>query len=296
MPEQNQLPAGSGQTPPANPPPGQTQPNQTSNSEFKIPEAYASKEWAQNIKSSDQVWKEMDNLQSLLGKPRINLLDATATPEQRAEWRSKLMREHLGAPADAAGYEPDYTNAPEFKDYKRPEDMDKALKSLMAKHAVPKEFGSELLTAYDRLVVASAKKKAEMSAQLAKEDEAFKGTVTKTFGPDAEVKVSAALAGLSKVLPAEAVPMLATLDATGKAMLAVVADHFSRRYTGEGLLGAAGAGAAGAGETVESLRAELHKLVADPRIQNQMHPDYSALRQKQEALERRIWDLKKNQK
>ena len=239
----------------------------------------------------------MDNLQGLLGKPKISVLDATATPEQKAEWRAKVMREHLGAPADIKEYEPVYgADAVDFKDYKRPESYDKGIKELLGKHHAPKELGVELLSAFDKIIVGNSKKQAELQTQLAKEDEAFKATITKTFGPDADKRVADSMVSLAKTLPDTAVPMLASLDPTGRAMVAMLADHFSRKYTGEGLLGAAGASGAGAGTSIDAMRTELHALVAKPELQNMNHPEYQTLRAKQSELERRIWDAKKNMK
>lgn len=280
-----------GSTPQGTPPPAPTTP-----SDFKLPEAYASKGWAQNIKSSDQLFSEMDNLQGLLGKPRISLPEATATPEQKAEWKTKVMREHFGAPADAKEYEPNYAGAEEFKAYQRPAEADATIKGLLAKHAVPKEFGAELLATYDKVVVANGKKRADIAAQLAKEDEMFKGVVTKTFGLEADVRVKQALEGLARVLPNDAAPMIAALDPNGRAMLAVVADHFAKRYTGEGLLGQSGQQSAGTGGSIEVLRSELYTLVNDPAIINRSHPDNAAKRAKQADLEKRIWDLKNSAK
>lgn len=68
-------PAGEG-TPPATP------------GEFAIPEAYKTQPWAEKIKSPDDLWKQVENLQGLVGKKAVAALPdfEKATPQQIQEY------------------------------------------------------------------------------------------------------------------------------------------------------------------------------------------------------------------
>lgn len=67
---------------------------------FTIPEDYKDRGWASKIKSHDDLWKQLDNLDKLAGKKTIQAIDyATATPEEIAAHHAKI------APKDRAAYE-----------------------------------------------------------------------------------------------------------------------------------------------------------------------------------------------
>lgn len=58
--------------------------------EFKLPDEYKDKAWASKIKSQDDLYKQIDNLQTLVGKKTVipNLKDAS--PEEREAFYSQL--------------------------------------------------------------------------------------------------------------------------------------------------------------------------------------------------------------
>jgi hypothetical protein len=71
----------------------------SSNTEFSLPDEYKDKPWAAKIKSQDDVYKQLENLNGLIGKKTIQPIDyETATPEQIKEHYSKL------APEDVSKY------------------------------------------------------------------------------------------------------------------------------------------------------------------------------------------------
>ena len=73
--------------------------NNTPTNEFQIPDAYKEKGWAKNIKSTDDLWKNYDNAQQLIGKKTIGIPDDNSTPEQLEEYYSKVR------PKEASEYE-----------------------------------------------------------------------------------------------------------------------------------------------------------------------------------------------
>jgi len=78
--------------------------------EFTVPEAYQGKGWVEKIKSSDDLWKSLDNAQSLIGRKTIPAADA---PE--AEWEKFYSA--VGRPESPDKYElPDVEGIPEGVD------------------------------------------------------------------------------------------------------------------------------------------------------------------------------------
>lgn len=66
--------------------------------EFKIPDAYKEKPWASKIKTEDDVYKQIDNLNSLVGKKSVLPDLKTAKPEELDSYFSQLR------PQDKAAY------------------------------------------------------------------------------------------------------------------------------------------------------------------------------------------------
>ena len=78
--------------------------------EFSLPDEYKDKPWAEKIKTQDDVYKQLENLNGLVGKKVIHPIDyETATPEQIQEHYSKL------APEDASKYNFGEGGDPEFQ-------------------------------------------------------------------------------------------------------------------------------------------------------------------------------------
>ena len=77
----------------------QGQQQQPNTPEFKVPDAYKDKPWSSKIKSSDDLWKQLENTQSLIGQKTIQPIDYTkATPEEIKAHHAKT------APSDMSAY------------------------------------------------------------------------------------------------------------------------------------------------------------------------------------------------
>lgn len=55
-------------------------------SAFAVPEAYKDRPWVEKVKSSDDLWKTLDNAQSLIGKRPAGIPGPDATPEEMAKF------------------------------------------------------------------------------------------------------------------------------------------------------------------------------------------------------------------
>lgn len=90
---QGQQPTGQ----PQGQPQGQQQPTGDTPA-FAVPEAYKERGWAGKVKSLDDVFKQLDNLDQLAGKKAVTNIDYTkATPEEIAAHHKKLAPQDRGA-------------------------------------------------------------------------------------------------------------------------------------------------------------------------------------------------------
>ena len=97
-------PGGEGtppQTPPATPDGGAGIPPSSPSSasgDYKIPDEYKDEPWASKVKSESDLWKQVKNLQGLVGKKSIPPDLSKATPEEREAFYAQTR------PADVAAY------------------------------------------------------------------------------------------------------------------------------------------------------------------------------------------------
>ncbi len=128
------------ETPAAATPAEAAKPADASQPAYKIPDAYKDKPWASKIKSDDELWKQVDNLQSAVGKKGVIVPDfKTATPEQIEEFVS--------------------TTRPASKDvYKFAEGADKAFTDnvgdVLLKNGVSEYQGNKIIEGYQTLIQA----------------------------------------------------------------------------------------------------------------------------------------------
>lgn len=167
-----QPPAGGHQTPPqqtppadgAKPPDGQQPPAP----DFKIPDAYKDKPWASKVKSMDDVFKQLDNLDTLAGKKAIIPDLKNATPEQKEAFYQQLR------PKDASAYViPDeisgFPIAPAVKE---------GVGKMFLENGISEVQGNAVINAYNEIG------KAQVAEQF--NPEGMKTQLTEAFGKDWE--------------------------------------------------------------------------------------------------------------
>lgn len=67
-----------------------TEPAAPDQAEFTLPDEYKDKSWASKVKSQDDLYKQLDNLNSLVGKKVVIPDHATATPQELETFYSSL--------------------------------------------------------------------------------------------------------------------------------------------------------------------------------------------------------------
>jgi len=130
--------------------------------EFNIPDAYKDKPWVQKIKGQDDLWKQLDHTQSLIGKKHVVPDFDKATPEELEAFFSNVR------PSDKDKYA-------ETLDFGEIDDDSKGFfTDLLHKSAVPPKLANEMIKAYHERIEAQ-------KAGLYDTDN-FMGVLERSFG------------------------------------------------------------------------------------------------------------------
>lgn len=154
---------------PANPPadpkaadPKANDPKNEPGKEFKIPDAYKDKPWAAKIKSEEDLYKQLDGAQELLGKKTIMPDLEKATPKEREEYYASVR------PKSPEDYKfDDAATTPELKG---------AFGKLLFDNGISAYQGNKLIEQYNAM---EAAQRNEMFSE-----EGFLKTLETSFGKD----------------------------------------------------------------------------------------------------------------
>lgn len=135
--------------------------------EFKLPDAFKDKPWASKIKSQDDLYKQLDNLQTAVGKKALYPA-ADATPE---EWDAYL-----------AGMRPESAEAYDFGAEPN-EEFVAAISPILLEAGISKHQAGKLIPAYQKF------EQAVLEEQTSAEG--FKAEMSKSFGDKYEANVAA---------------------------------------------------------------------------------------------------------
>lgn len=193
-------------------------------SSFTVPEAYASKGWAEKIKSNDDVWKLLDNSQQLIGKRPAGIPDQNASDEDWEKFYSVFRPES----PDKYSF-PDVEGLPEGMDIAPYKDMamnmfhDAGLNQKQAEKLWKSYVGSE--------VEAATKGAAAAKEQQTALDKQFDELTGKMFGGQYEQVAKGAQDFIRSALPDELKPVIGQI-ADNPAHLAAmikIADHAQKQ-------------------------------------------------------------------
>lgn len=232
----------------------QSAPN-TSSEGFAVPEAYAGKAWAKDIKGPDDLWKLTDNAQSLIGKRAVPAADASDE-----EWNGFFKQ--AGKPDDKTGYAlPDIEGLPDGFDlapYK-----ETAL-DLMHQAGLNNRQAAALWKGY---IAAEAKAAVDAKAGGSAKDEEFSKYAQQLFGEASGAVQEATIEDINSLVSKETRDaaleglidnprQLTLLMEMSKGYRQKMAD-LRKQYGQEDKLGSEGEGASGQGieETVKELAA-----------------------------------------
>ena len=246
---------------------------------FTLPEAYKDAPWAKDFKSSDDVFKSLENAQQFIGRKGFGVPGEKATDEDRAAFYKEL-----GVP-----------DAPEGYEFKKPEGVPDEMwnteheakwAGLMKQNNIPKSVANSLR---DEMLKETLDSHNTSITELNKAlDTAFgdkKLAVTKEVGdmitkaiPDAALRKQIESAIGNKNTPAFALA------------LGHVMNHYKKTYglsdtnTGDN-------GGGEGGKSIKEMRAEATALMASPAYTNTMHKDHAETRKQVEGMYATIGQL-----
>ena len=228
---------------------GQVDPN------FTIPEAYREKSWADNIKSVDDLYKQFDNQQEMIGK-KFEPPSADASEEDLNAFYDKLR------PEKAESYD---LSLPEGVDLQLSEEQVGVYKNLFHKHGLTPEQAKGVYADYIQ---------SEIAAQPTSEalDKEFDTMMADKFGDKVNdaLKVSARFmgglseeekAGLRSLPNEQFISVISMLQKAGAA-------------SGEDGMPDGGDPAGSASKSIDEVRKDLAALRSDPATRDPTHADY----------------------
>jgi hypothetical protein len=247
--------------------------SQTQEPSFVVPEAYATKGWAKDIKSPDDLWKLTDNAQSLIGKRAAPALDAPAE-----EWNNHMLQ--LGMPESKDGYQlSDIEGLPEGFDvaaYKG------KAQDLMHQAGLTQRQADALWQTYLNAELQAA---GEAAKGL---DERFAELTTKHFGDKYGEIETVAQEAIKAFVPEELRGSIA--NASPEALVAMQAlaanakaeiDRIKKEYGAEGKLPS---GEAAPTASIDETRKELASLRSSRDATDPTSPNYKQTRAKIDEL------------
>jgi len=149
---------------------------------YKIPDAHKDKSWAAKIKSEDDLYKHIDNLETVVGKKALYPA-ADATPEQTQEYYNGLR------PAEAKAYEAVFD-----ADFTAPETM-QAVSGILHEAGISEHQAAKLVPMYQKMEKAAT--------EAATSAEGFKEIMSKSFGEKYDANVAGVANDLKAVLKPE---------------------------------------------------------------------------------------------
>lgn len=251
-------------------------------SSFSIPEEYADRGWAEKIKTPDDLWKQLDNTQSLLGKRPAGIPQDDATPEQWDEFYKAKGR-------------PDSPDKYELSDPEGlPDDIDlspfkaKAQPILHAAGLSPKE-AERVWSEYLKAEMSAADAiKASHAEATAKYDEEFDALAKEKFGDNYDAANEAAQKFLNESLDEKLRLNIAEADPRTQVALIAAASEMQNKinaikkeYSGEDTITV---GDQASGTSITEARGELAKLRASAAAKDFTHPESAKTRARIEEL------------
>ncbi len=244
--------------------------------DFVVPEAFTDKPWAQNIKSNDDMFSQMDNLQGLIGKKSIPGSDAT--DEQLQEFYAQLTPEsyELTLP-EGVKAEINQEDQDAYKEFFKANGMSQKQAQALFEFHLGKEMGK--VPTEEQLAEQEKVKDVEFDKALddkygskEKGDEAVKITLQYALEHSPETK--AALANL----PNE--QLLAIVD--------IVNSMHGKIPGGTEDVSPAGRETGSGSKTIDQKVKEANELRMSKEIKDPFHPESAAKRERLKLLDEEI--------
>lgn len=245
--------------------------------DFSVPEQYADRSWAKNIKSMDDMFSQFDNAQSMIGKKSVPSADASAE-----EWNA--FYEQL-RPESADGYE---LSLPEGFEGEVDEKEQAAFKELFHKLGFTPQQGQGLYEG----AIAIMNEFAGEQPTPEQIDQEFAGMMEETFGNKAQDAIKTA----NKYLAAQGEEAIQAMNMLPNEQLKYVIstiNNIHNSFAKEDGAPMINDSASGSAPTTAELVRKANELRRSEAMTDPFHKDNAAVRQELEELDKRIQRLVK---
>jgi len=238
--------------------------NETGDQVDLIPESYKDKDWAKNLNSAEDLFKQFENAQSLIGRS-LQLPGDNATDE---DWAKVYNR--LGRPEKMEDYG---IKAPEGSAEELKKQTDQLAK-IFHDNGLSKKQAGKIIESMSGLNADAIKKAKEMQDAKAQSDKNYEELVKKTFGDKKDEVEKTAKGLLDKFAPAELKSKLAELSPEALVVLSATLKGISDTYISEEDLKNLQNGTSSSGKKPEDFRKEAQDLMMSEPYKNVMHIDH----------------------
>ncbi|NCD17289.1 MAG: hypothetical protein EOL91_08230 [Actinobacteria bacterium] len=236
---------------------------------FEVPKDYANEEWAKNIKSPDDLFKQFANTQKLLGKKGIIVPGEKATPEEIGAFHKAL-----GVPDTEDGYEFGVPEGMELTEQDKAEE--KAVRAMMRKHGIPKKAAEGFVSEYRSHVFNANKEQLDKVKAL---DTEFDGYIKDIFGEAKDAKLAEFKEVVRKTLDPKFHALIPKMDNASAVLLAGLVENIHSKYGKAGSFISPKGGGSGSGRTQATITQELmalHTKYAGSRPHTPQYNEYVA--------------------
>jgi hypothetical protein len=230
----------------------------------KIPEEYRAKPYMEGINSFEDLMKQFDNAQSLIGKRPYELPHENSPQEKWDEFYNKLGR-------------PESPDKYEFKNPELPEgvavdeNVDQNIKSIFHEAGLTNEQANAVRNKYLESV---AKQQQEQEAQL---DQEFDKLGDQVFGDRKDEALESAKGMIAEYIPENMKDAFQNLDNKSLMILAGVLDGVKRDYGAEDTMAGESRGPV---MSAEDRKRERQALLNHPAMKDEFHPEHDAIKEK----------------
>ena len=226
---------------------------------FSVPDTYKDREWVKGIDSTEKLWAKLDGTQSLIGKRPAGIPEASAPKEQ---WDA--FYKTLGRPE-----QPDAYQFKPLEGQKTDENFDKTIKSVFHEAGLTAKQADIIYSKVSAQLMESSKAQRESAAAA---DAEFEKITNETFGPNKEKVLELSRKLLMQYGPAGMMPQLEKLSNEHLVIVAGALNNIAQKFISADQL-PDGGGSTG-GNSIENNRAEARKLMASDAFKDPMHKDH----------------------
>lgn len=181
--------------------------NPPASADFQVPEAYKEKGWATKVKSSDDLWKMLDNSQSLIGKKSVVPDFTSLKPEEINTYFEGLR------PKEKTAYK--------FSEH-TPEEQRGELAEMFYNSNLSDKQAELLIKQYE------AFQEKTIGKMVDKDD--FVNRLKTSFGDDYEAKTKPIIEGIRKTLDKQDLEILDKMPNEYLAVIYRMADKYNQSY------------------------------------------------------------------